>query len=109
MIRRPPRSTLFPYTTLFRSLPRSRVIVDAMAQAPPAAPPRSRAVASGGGVTAGGMHGGGLPGGTWHALGAPAGGGGAGAAPPGQPRQPRPPPPNCPTLSLPILGPQGSR
>src|SRR3712207_7476418 len=25
MIRRPPRSTLFPYTTLFRSLPRVRV------------------------------------------------------------------------------------
>src|SRR2546422_2024261 len=25
MIRRPPRSTLFPYTTLFRSLPRDRV------------------------------------------------------------------------------------
>src|SRR3712207_8914217 len=24
MIRRPPRSTLFPYTTLFRSIPRSR-------------------------------------------------------------------------------------
>src|SRR2546422_11581762 len=24
MIRRPPRSTLFPYTTLFRSLPRAR-------------------------------------------------------------------------------------
>jgi len=24
MIRRPPRSTLFPYTTLFRSLPISR-------------------------------------------------------------------------------------
>src|SRR3712207_7532309 len=24
MIRRPPRSTLFPYTTLFRSLPRQR-------------------------------------------------------------------------------------
>src|SRR5258708_29937650 len=24
MIRRPPRSTLFPYTTLFRSLPRTR-------------------------------------------------------------------------------------
>src|SRR5262245_63405411 len=24
MIRRPPRSTLFPYTTLFRSLPRNR-------------------------------------------------------------------------------------
>src|SRR5437870_11638529 len=27
MIRRPPRSTLFPYTTLFRSLSRSRVAV----------------------------------------------------------------------------------
>src|SRR3712207_8814803 len=25
MIRRPPRSTLFPYTTLFRSLPKQRV------------------------------------------------------------------------------------
>src|SRR3989449_599508 len=25
MIRRPPRSTLFPYTTLFRSLPETRV------------------------------------------------------------------------------------
>src|SRR3989442_10052351 len=25
MIRRPPRSTLFPYTTLFRSLPGSRI------------------------------------------------------------------------------------
>src|SRR3712207_7614470 len=28
MIRRPPRSTLFPYTTLFRSLLRRRVDVD---------------------------------------------------------------------------------
>src|SRR5438874_10614919 len=27
MIRRPPRSTLFPYTTLFRSMSRSRVSV----------------------------------------------------------------------------------
>src|SRR3712207_9050751 len=27
MIRRPPRSTLFPYTTLFRSSPRDRVVV----------------------------------------------------------------------------------
>src|SRR5258707_9798067 len=27
MIRRPPRSTLFPYTTLFRSLPRHRASV----------------------------------------------------------------------------------
>src|SRR5438876_4590591 len=26
MIRRPPRSTLFPYTTLFRSIPRAGVI-----------------------------------------------------------------------------------
>src|SRR2546422_3561943 len=26
MIRRPPRSTLFPYTTLFRSLPRLRLV-----------------------------------------------------------------------------------
>src|SRR2546430_5293386 len=28
MIRRPPRSTLFPYTTLFRSSPRHRAIND---------------------------------------------------------------------------------
>src|SRR5256886_10010944 len=28
MIRRPPRSTLFPYTTLFRSLPGLRVLTD---------------------------------------------------------------------------------
>src|SRR3712207_8428875 len=28
MIRRPPRSTLFPYTTLFRSVPGDRVSVD---------------------------------------------------------------------------------
>src|SRR2546422_7237063 len=34
MIRRPPRSTLFPYTTLFRSAPRPR---------PASAPPRRRA------------------------------------------------------------------
>src|SRR2546430_5751191 len=30
MIRRPPRSTLFPYTTLFRSLQRARVPVNGM-------------------------------------------------------------------------------
>src|SRR2546429_6941336 len=38
MIRRPPRSTLFPYTTLFRShrAPRAVHVVDA-----PAAPPRA--------------------------------------------------------------------
>src|SRR3989442_15392582 len=28
MIRRPPRSTLFPYTTLFRSYPRVRIIAN---------------------------------------------------------------------------------
>src|SRR3712207_7566807 len=33
MIRRPPRSTLFPYTTLFRSLP-SRIRVDDPADQP---------------------------------------------------------------------------
>src|SRR6476646_10786050 len=31
MIRRPPRSTLFPYTTLFRSIRRSGVVIRAMA------------------------------------------------------------------------------
>src|SRR3712207_7503590 len=31
MIRRPPRSTLFPYTTLFRSAPVDRVIVASQA------------------------------------------------------------------------------
>src|SRR5256885_12941079 len=30
MIRRPPRSTLFPYTTLFRSLPEARERKDAL-------------------------------------------------------------------------------
>src|SRR3989442_12017114 len=37
MIRRPPRSTLFPYTTLFRSLPLSAVIgrAEIMDQFPP--------------------------------------------------------------------------
>src|SRR2546422_7906088 len=29
MIRRPPRSTLFPYTTLFRSRPRDQVLTEA--------------------------------------------------------------------------------
>src|SRR5882762_11096816 len=32
MIRRPPRSTLFPYTTLFRSDPRARTVLDVAAQ-----------------------------------------------------------------------------
>src|SRR6185503_14592335 len=38
MIRRPPRSTLFPYTTLFRSPPRARP-GEAAPHAPPARPP----------------------------------------------------------------------
>src|SRR2546426_1460921 len=40
MIRRPPRSTLFPYTTLFRSLLRARAPVPATRREPtsPAAP-----------------------------------------------------------------------
>src|SRR3712207_7316389 len=46
MIRRPPRSTLFPYTTLFRSgrrgRPRREVVVDAQA-----APPLHRLGAAG--------------------------------------------------------------
>src|SRR2546430_7965140 len=39
MIRRPPRSTLFPYTTLFRSLPvlRCRLRDDASSTGPPGA------------------------------------------------------------------------
>src|SRR5882762_10172773 len=32
MIRRPPRSTLFPYTTLFRSDPRARTVLDLAAR-----------------------------------------------------------------------------
>src|SRR3712207_7000781 len=39
MIRRPPRSTLFPYTTLFRSLGRAQARAD---DPPRAAPRRSR-------------------------------------------------------------------
>src|SRR5258708_12650708 len=34
MIRRPPRSTLFPYTTLFRSTRRSRMTVDRDCRSP---------------------------------------------------------------------------
>src|SRR3712207_7873173 len=40
MIRRPPRSTLFPYTTLFRSLPRNAARVTC----PPRAPRNGRAL-----------------------------------------------------------------
>src|SRR2546422_6956459 len=35
MIRRPPRSTLFPYTTLFRSVPRRRLHLDRREPRPP--------------------------------------------------------------------------
>src|SRR2546430_10046042 len=41
MIRRPPRSTLFPYTTLFRSLRAARTRAGA-APPPPAPPPLAR-------------------------------------------------------------------
>src|SRR3712207_8377963 len=41
MIRRPPRSTLFPYTTLFRSLPRS-VVDDLVDELPRALAARAR-------------------------------------------------------------------
>src|SRR3712207_8166386 len=38
MIRRPPRSTLFPYTTLFRSRPRTRspIVLRRISSVPPA-------------------------------------------------------------------------
>src|SRR5438552_7616271 len=42
MIRRPPRSTLFPYTTLFRSAPSSRTCCSpTRSTAPPRRPSRS--------------------------------------------------------------------
>src|SRR3712207_8089789 len=40
MIRRPPRSTLFPYTTLFRSRHRHQRPAHTLAQPPPSAPRR---------------------------------------------------------------------
>src|SRR5258708_24488992 len=48
MIRRPPRSTLFPYTTLFRSLRRRRAGHDLLPAAVP--PERVQSLASDGGV-----------------------------------------------------------
>src|SRR3712207_7186473 len=49
MIRRPPRSTLFPYTTLFRSALASRARRPACRAArPPGTPPRPRAATPGG-------------------------------------------------------------
>src|SRR3712207_8261889 len=44
MIRRPPRSTLFPYTTLFRSRPPARHLLQG--DAPEAGPDRGSAAAS---------------------------------------------------------------
>src|SRR2546427_11318116 len=44
MIRRPPRSTLFPYTTLFRSLAEGQIVVDGGDQ-PPAARRKCRRAA----------------------------------------------------------------
>src|SRR5256885_15977573 len=46
MIRRPPRSTLFPYTTLFRSSLARPKVRDSEQGPTPAAPPRSEAVVS---------------------------------------------------------------
>src|SRR5690349_24068844 len=39
MLRRPPRSTLFPYTTLFRSPPSFRLRVNVLSGARPQVPP----------------------------------------------------------------------
>src|SRR2546427_7693387 len=41
MIRRPPRSTLFPYTTLFRSRPREAGPVEGVPSPAPTAPARA--------------------------------------------------------------------
>src|SRR2546430_12990157 len=41
MIRRPPRSTLFPYTTLFRSIPPARPLAGTMPRVVPRAAPAS--------------------------------------------------------------------
>src|SRR2546426_5554330 len=43
MIRRPPRSTLFPYTTLFRSMERSLAAASMMAATPPESYARTKA------------------------------------------------------------------
>src|SRR3712207_8058036 len=47
MIRRPPRSTLFPYTTLFRSCPPAGASVRNRSRTEAAAPPASRPDGSG--------------------------------------------------------------
>src|SRR5207249_11490578 len=55
MIRRPPRSTLFPYTTLFRSLPNLRR-VDGRSALRDLLPPASRRLAHLSGGTTSGHH-----------------------------------------------------
>src|SRR3712207_7095396 len=54
MIRRPPRSTLFPYTTLFRSLGRRLAALRPDRQARGEAPPRRAAQPDGSGTELGG-------------------------------------------------------
>src|SRR2546425_3136849 len=49
MIRRPPRSTLFPYTTLFRSAPDRRRVARPRGPPGPRSPSRPRSAASRGG------------------------------------------------------------
>src|SRR3712207_8198683 len=44
MIRRPPRSTLFPYTTLFRSVPKRRRELEGVVAVDPPHPPERRLV-----------------------------------------------------------------
>src|SRR5256885_9351317 len=44
MIRRPPRSTLFPYTTLFRSLPSARQFLGRLGRHHPVGQPQRQAV-----------------------------------------------------------------
>src|SRR2546427_5503317 len=53
MIRRPPRSTLFPYTTLFRSARRRDVPGDAVAAAAAASSARRRGATRGASVSRG--------------------------------------------------------
>src|SRR3712207_8592062 len=54
MIRRPPRSTLFPYTTLFRSRPLAEEAPPQAPADPAAVPENGGARAGAGGATAGG-------------------------------------------------------